>query len=668
MTTATKAPQEAGSGSPAELRVTLGSVQVSNFRSLRDVTVPLDPYTVLIGANGAGKSSLLYALDWFFGARVLDEEDRSSQAPNGEPIRVAVDFVVPEAGGQSWDGWVRDSCVRVTREWQGPKTERWSVEMPTCRGFEGIRADKMPIGERRAAYQQLRQEVERYSSLSELPKNASKDDIYAALQNWEAVQDDLQTAPRLVDFSQVAELIAQVTFVLVPASTDLADAIVDGRSSLVDRLTGSLLGGRAQAVCERWAATHAVALETLQRQLSAEMTRSATQQTELVNAELKSLAPGVEVSVSPMAAGDSADWLPRSAPAVHTEVRVRGDARPTAKQGHGIQRAVMMAMLQAAATAVQDEPHSDPETEEDLPQAEAASGTRRTLVVAVEEPEIYQHPQRARQIASALQSLAKSKKAQVLVATHSSLFVRSEQFARLRRFSLNMGATRVDASSVTQVAELLEPNLHRKRVAGVCTKIGRRLDTELTPAVAEAFFADRVLIVEGPTDQLVVEFIARELRIDLAANGAVIIHISKDGMALTSSILRSLGVPTYELFDGDALAHLRTKHSDPDGLQQQHCANTTTMLDRLNTLARAGIRGPFPAKWGDESSVTPDFAVLHDDLEHELRAWPSYQQARQRVGGDERSKEQARVRRILLDTAIEDCPQILRDIVKTSLG
>ncbi|WTC78445.1 AAA family ATPase [Streptomyces sp. NBC_01637] len=38
-------------------------LHVENFRSLRDVTVPLGPLTVLVGPNGVGKSNLLAVFD-----------------------------------------------------------------------------------------------------------------------------------------------------------------------------------------------------------------------------------------------------------------------------------------------------------------------------------------------------------------------------------------------------------------------------------------------------------------------------------------------------------------------------------------------------------------------------------------------------------------------------
>ena len=43
----------------------ISTISVSGFRCLKKVEVEVEDYSVLIGANGSGKSSVLYALDWF---------------------------------------------------------------------------------------------------------------------------------------------------------------------------------------------------------------------------------------------------------------------------------------------------------------------------------------------------------------------------------------------------------------------------------------------------------------------------------------------------------------------------------------------------------------------------------------------------------------------------
>ena len=52
------------------------TVSVKNFGPLKDVTIPCDPLTVLVGQNGVGKSTLLRALHIFYNTAInVDERD-----------------------------------------------------------------------------------------------------------------------------------------------------------------------------------------------------------------------------------------------------------------------------------------------------------------------------------------------------------------------------------------------------------------------------------------------------------------------------------------------------------------------------------------------------------------------------------------------------------------
>ena len=57
--------------------IQISEVRVRNFRSLKSVDVPLDTFTVLIGENNSGKTSLLESLFAAIGAgrRVISQED-----------------------------------------------------------------------------------------------------------------------------------------------------------------------------------------------------------------------------------------------------------------------------------------------------------------------------------------------------------------------------------------------------------------------------------------------------------------------------------------------------------------------------------------------------------------------------------------------------------------
>ena len=67
------------------------TVEIENFRLLKDVSINFNNLTSFIGTNGSGKSSVLYALDWFFNANpsTLSVEDCNE---SDKEIKVKVTF------------------------------------------------------------------------------------------------------------------------------------------------------------------------------------------------------------------------------------------------------------------------------------------------------------------------------------------------------------------------------------------------------------------------------------------------------------------------------------------------------------------------------------------------------------------------------------------------
>ena len=82
-----------------------------------------------------------------------------------------------------------------------------------------------------------------------------------------------------------------------------------------------------------------------------------------------------------------------------------------ARMGHGLQRSYLLALLQElAASEVSDAP---------------------TLLLGVEEPELYQHPPQAHHLAEVFGKMAEGNN-QVLITTHSPMFVSGDGFENTR--------------------------------------------------------------------------------------------------------------------------------------------------------------------------------------------------------------------------------------------
>ena len=104
------------------MRIT--SIHIKNLRSFKDVIVPLDNYTRLVGANGAGKSTILCALNIFFRSvenastdvTRLSEEDFHNR-DTSDPIRISVTFDgLPPQAVDDFQNYVRQGKLVVTAE------------------------------------------------------------------------------------------------------------------------------------------------------------------------------------------------------------------------------------------------------------------------------------------------------------------------------------------------------------------------------------------------------------------------------------------------------------------------------------------------------------------------------------------------------------------------
>ena len=77
-------------------------VRIKNFRSIRDVELQCNFFTILVGQNDAGKSNILRALDLFFNDQTYDFNFDVDHNTFNRPIKAAkeisveIDLALPE--------------------------------------------------------------------------------------------------------------------------------------------------------------------------------------------------------------------------------------------------------------------------------------------------------------------------------------------------------------------------------------------------------------------------------------------------------------------------------------------------------------------------------------------------------------------------------------------
>jgi putative ATP-dependent endonuclease of the OLD family len=649
--------------------VRLTRVKIRSYRCLKDLEVLLDDYTAFIGPNGSGKSSVLYALNWFFNGGTLSEEDlhRVAGKPDATDIDVEVTFSdLDTEDRRILASYGRGSFAYFRRTWSSDAgKEKMIGNSKQGPGFAKIRA-MTRVTEMRPEYAALR---ERFSDLVHV---TAKDDILSELTRWEndpANRGHLQDiedadATHMFGINGEHTLAKRVRLVLVPAATDIVNQIgTAGRGSALSNLIGSLMSEAVTTVRASWEARFATQIRELEDEIRKGVSDSTALQADRVNARLGELVPNAQIEFN----ADAPSWALKGDGSLNTDVIIDGMRNDVSRQGHGVQRAVMIAMLQALVPdelmAQQNSVH-----DETVPAAEAQATLQIELdalpglIVCIEEPEIYQHPVRARSFARVLSRLADRRSTQVLIATHSPYFVRPEQFMSLRCFALSSGCARISATSLKEVAT----------VSGVPeVRVTRSVEKELPRTFSEGFFADAVVFVEGDTDRVVIEVIADRMGSAFDGEGIAVLAMGgKENICIPHVILQELKIPGYVIADCDALGAARrypgdvAKIRDADG---SHKKATEVLLTWLPISTTAGM-GALPFNYGDPSVVARHFTLFNDDLEEELNGWPSFLASLSTNGGVLRNKDVAAYRTAAMEANLEDMPDVFRHLVGAVLG
>lgn len=635
--------------------------------------------SVFLGTNGSGKSSVLYALNWFFNGGIITESDVHKppqtelnllQVDLPEQIEVSVVF----NGLNSHD---REKLGQYGRGSQASFKKIWnrldnkekivgnSLQGP---GFQAIRNLKK-VTEFRPAYTELQS---RLRDLQVLTGTFSGEEVNGALIAWESnsanysslEEIDEADANHLFGINGPNVMGELVKLVLIPASVDILSEVGSAKKgSTLEDLVGTLISTAGITARDNWVQKHVSDLEDLRKNVVQEVDKVTQLQSTRISKRLSKFIPGAEVHF----VSEVPPWSPNVNPSIKTEVSISGSTVDISRQGHGLQRAVLMATFQALTHDEMDIQQTHVLRDgESVEQGQIRLSQELTnlplTIICFEEPEIYQHPIRARALARLLAELVIDPSIQILVATHSPYFVRPQDFHRLKKFRLNCGETEVKFTSIKKVA----------LASGVAaTNIVKFVEKHLSRSFSESFFADAVVLVEGETDRIIIESLSDLLGMNLDIKGISVVDVSsKETLRTAYAILESLDIRTFVVVDGDALGAKR-KHAGEqakiDEATANHRKSTETIISWLPSSA--AIVGTFPYNFDDPSSIFHDYVFWHDDIETELDSWESFKVALKDNGGKLRKdKDLAKYKAGVMDADHADMPESLKILIETIYG
>ncbi|NPV76261.1 MAG: ATP-dependent endonuclease [Anaerolineae bacterium] len=621
------------------------SVRIKNFRTLKDVTIPFDSVTTFIGPNGAGKSTVLRALDWFFNGKPgsLTEKD-CSFGTTDEDIEVQVTFSdLSKKDREALGKYAPDGATTFTA-WRQRSPDGSDRLSANAKGFPEFNAIKAAAGAN--VKKDLYKEFRASRPELDLPAANTGPAVDEAMMTWEAAHtDQLEDAleslqSNFFGFNSGGKMSGLFDFVLVTADLRASEESIDGKSSIIGRILERSVD-RAAAdqeiaviVEESRAKQQKVYEEKFKAQLEA--------MTKQLNAVVSSYSPGRAVTVSPAE-------VELKAPKTTFEVAVLDGATETAveRQGHGFQRTILISALQLLAQS-------------------GAASAEGVICLAIEEPELFQHPIQAQAFAKVLRSLVgdPDKCIQITYATHSPYFLEARHFNQIRRLTRSADASPVVSVHYATVTDV------KSRLNGIVDAdvVDRRLDHNVADQLSIALFANRAFLVEGSTESSVFYGIGdRTSHGSLEAAGISIVPVgSKTSIPLAHAILSAIGVPAYALFDADAGFdnRARAKNMKQEGIDKErnnHAAENRKLL-RYFGMPEAD----FPA-----ATVANDLAIFEDHLEAFLSTnWPEWSKACDDVeaaAGISLAKNQLAYRTATLK-AEGEVPQMLLQILAKAKG
>lgn len=380
----------------------LARVSISNFRSCKQVSLPLDDFTPIVGYNNAGKSNMLTAIEWLLDASALLVTDFTSLK---EPVSVEGTIT-----------GISDTLLATM-----PANQQKQIKPYV---------DKEALRFRRT----MAQPGAGSTAKSEVRDPAVPDE--KAEKAWVPNPTGIQQALKAL-FPEA---------IRVHAMQDASDDV--GKQTKSNTI-GKLIADIIEPVRKEHEGELRNALASIAKKLSADGEERTAKLKEFdsgATESLKDLFPGLQLKLD-VPLPEIPDLFKNGTVRVLEAQGETTSSRTFDAVGHGAQRCIQMALIRYLAEKKAD-----------------VKDAKRTLLM-IDEPELYLHPQGIEQVRQALKKLAGGRY-QVLFSTHSPLMLHRDHAAHtvmVRKPDPAHGTT-VRKPLASAVREAIEDASYQSRV------------------------------------------------------------------------------------------------------------------------------------------------------------------------------------------------------------
>lgn len=564
-------------------------MRVHNFRSIKDLEIQCDPLMVLLGPNNHGKSNVLAAVEFALttGAKPTEEDFFALRDRGDDTLWVELGFC--ELTGQekkTFQKYLRsDGSVRIRKE--ASLGENSSVTV----GYHGYREEPSEWWLKSAAVEkltkrkdvekeaetipQLRPLIEQKGAIARTRVEQFQADYIREHREELTFSEALETSPLLGAKNVAGGVLPD--FYLVPAVRDLSDETkIKGTTTfgrLLQRAVQEMAARDERFIELRGKLDELVNSLNVSQEGGDDRPAQLKELEDTIEEELESWDVEVDIEVTP----PELEKIFELGTQLHIDDGLRTLAE---KKGHGLQRAVIFALLRAWAKALGSASPGDLK-----PSARKAS---ESAVFAIEEPELFLHPHAQRRLAAALHGIAGSPQHQVFLCTHSTHFV---DLNRHRSIAIISKETTTKGTMARQcAAELFSGDGAKDQ------KDRFHMAAWINPDRGEMFFASKVVFVEGETEAVLLPFLANKL--DCFDSDVSIIDCGgKHNLPLYVKLAKAFELPYCVVHDEDPLPDPipHSGNDDKEKLKRRTFA--------LNEKLAAMVEEPL----GRVEMIAPDF-------------------------------------------------------------
>lgn len=520
------------------------SVYIKNFRCFREDIIYFDDFTCLVGANGAGKSTVFSALQVFFrhfkdsktDLSKLNEKD-FHHLNTKDPIEIRVTFnSLSKKAEEDLKDYVRQGKLIVTAlATYDAATQKAEVRqfgnrlgMQEFREYFEREKDGGKVADLIPVYNRLRE------TYTDLPVIKTKDGMADALKEYEANHPDvcilIPSEDQFYGASKgTSKLAPHIQWVFVPASKDVTEEGEESKNSALGQLLLRTVRAKVNFT-ERIASLREQANKEYSKLLSEEQ-KVLDELSSSLKSRLSHWAhPSINATVKWKQ--DNEKSVKVEEPVAAIEIGERGFEGELSRFGHGLQRSYMLALLQELNTI----------DDKDAP----------TLILCIEEPELYQHPPQARHLSETLIELANDN-TQVAVCSHSPLFIPKSDFDKVRivREIGNPEETKNSRITYKELSDYLitigSKPVNKKGIVA-------KLFPYLSPSINEMFFCKIPVFVEGIEDIAYIKTYVELMNLSdhWRSSGCHLINADKKSNIIEPlAVAKLLNINSFVVYDSD---------------------------------------------------------------------------------------------------------------------